>query len=55
MRKLNIMLALAAATLISTTAAQAQTNLVKNGDFELTSNGTSKQINEGTPAPTAPT
>ena len=46
---LTVMLALAAATLIST-AAQAQTNLVKNGDFELTSNGTSKQINEGTTA-----
>jgi len=48
MRNMTAMLALAAATLITTTAAQAaSTNLVKNGDFELTSNGTSKQINEG--------
>ena len=48
MRNFTVMLALAAATLINTTAAQAATtNLVKNGDFELTSNGTSKQINEG--------
>lgn len=48
MRNLTATLALAAATLISTTAAQAaSSNLVKNGDFELTSNGTSKQLNEG--------
>lgn len=52
MRNITIMLALAAAALLNTTAAQAATttNLVKNGDFELTSNGTSKQINEGTTA-----
>lgn len=53
MRNLTAMLTLAAATLITTTAAQAASaNLVKNGDFELTSNGTSKQINEGTTART---
>jgi hypothetical protein len=41
------LLALAAAISLSAAGAQAATNLVKNGDFELTSNGTSKQLNEG--------
>ncbi|KAB8057772.1 PEP-CTERM sorting domain-containing protein [Janthinobacterium sp. FT14W] len=48
MRKISALLALAAATLCVTAAHAATTNLVKNGDFELTSNGTSKQLNEGT-------
>ncbi|QKY02180.1 PEPxxWA-CTERM sorting domain-containing protein [Janthinobacterium lividum] len=47
MRKTSILLALAAASLCVTAAQAATTNLVKNGDFELTSNGTSKQLNEG--------
>lgn len=46
MPNLLSVLALSAVTLC-TCAAQASTNLVKNGDFELTSNGTSKQLNEG--------
>ena len=46
MHKSLAMLALAAASLCAA-GAQASTNLVKNGDFELTSNGTSKQLNEG--------
>ncbi|MED5598409.1 PEPxxWA-CTERM sorting domain-containing protein [Janthinobacterium sp. P210006] len=48
MRKISALLALAAASLCVTAAHAATTNLVKNGDFELTSNGTSKQLNEGT-------
>ncbi|KAB8063001.1 FxDxF family PEP-CTERM protein [Janthinobacterium violaceinigrum] len=48
MRKISALLALAAASLCATAAHAATTNLVKNGDFELTSNGTSKQLNEGT-------
>lgn len=48
MRKNSALLALAAASLCVTAAHAATTNLVKNGDFELTSNGTSKQLNEGT-------
>ena len=47
MRKPYTLLALAAAISLSAAGAQAATNLVKNGDFELTSNGTSKQLNEG--------
>lgn len=47
MRKPFTLLALAAAISLSAAGAQAATNLVKNGDFELTSNGTSKQLNEG--------
>ncbi|APA71579.1 PEPxxWA-CTERM sorting domain-containing protein [Janthinobacterium sp. 1_2014MBL_MicDiv] len=47
MRNLFPVLALSAAAALSATTAQASTNLVKNGDFELTSNGTSKQLNEG--------
>ncbi|MDO8042276.1 PEPxxWA-CTERM sorting domain-containing protein [Janthinobacterium sp. SUN137] len=48
MRKTSTLLVLAVASLCVTTAQAATTNLVKNGDFELTSNGTSKQLNEGT-------
>lgn len=47
MRNLFPVLALCAAAALSTTAVHASANLVKNGDFELTSNGTSKQLNEG--------
>ena len=47
MRKPYTLLALAATISLSAAGAQAATNLVKNGDFELTSNGTSKQLNEG--------
>ncbi|MDN2711905.1 PEPxxWA-CTERM sorting domain-containing protein [Janthinobacterium sp. SUN118] len=47
MRNLFPVLALSAAAALSATTAQASSNLVKNGDFELTSNGTSKQLNEG--------
>ncbi|MBW3500503.1 PEPxxWA-CTERM sorting domain-containing protein [Janthinobacterium sp. NKUCC08_JDC] len=47
MRKTFTLLALAAASLCVTAAQAATANLVKNGDFELTSNGTSKQLNEG--------
>lgn len=47
MRKSFIMLALAATSLFVSATQAATTNLVKNGDFELTSNGTSKQLNEG--------
>ena len=47
MRKSFIMLALAATSLFASATQAATTNLVKNGDFELTSNGTSKQLNEG--------
>lgn len=47
MHKTISLLALAAAVSLSAGAHAAGTNLVKNGDFELTSNGTSKQVNEG--------
>ena len=47
MRKTCTMLALAATSLFVNATQAATTNLVKNGDFELTSNGTSKQLNEG--------
>src|SRR5476649_2387707 len=44
MRK-SILLALAATAFFSASAAQADSiNLVKNGDFEQTTNGTSKQL-----------
>lgn len=47
MRKTCTMLALAATSLFVNATQAATTNLIKNGDFELTSNGTSKQLNEG--------
>ena len=47
MRKTCTMLALVATSLFVNATQAATTNLVKNGDFELTSNGTSKQLNEG--------